>query len=257
VTRPDVLDRFRLDGRTAIVAGVGPGIGEHVAKAFAGVGANVVCAARGGEVIERVAEEIVAAGGRAVAVPTDVAQPDDLERLVATAREAFGPVGVLFNNATAGAVAVDSDPWEIDDAVWENAVAVNLFAPYRLARLVVPDMRALGKGSIINLLTCAAFTPTEPQLAYGSTKAGLHMLTRYMAKVSGPDIRVNAICPGSTTPDGSHREVFTEHLPKNAISRIGRADEAVGAALLLASDASTYTTGSVVFVEGGRIGTIS
>jgi gluconate 5-dehydrogenase/7-alpha-hydroxysteroid dehydrogenase len=252
------LDRFRLDGRTAIVTGIGPGIGEHVAKAFGSVGANVVCAARTPEKVERVAAEIEAAGGRAIAVPTDVANADDLVRLVEAARAAFGPVDVVYNNAHAGSALGITDPWDAnDDDVWERGVAVNLLAPYRLARLVIPEMKQRGRGSIITLLTCAAFTPIPPSIAYGSTKAGLHMLTRYLAKVGGPEVRVNAICPGSITPDGAMRAPFETLVPKQAITRPGAADEVVGAALLLASDASSYTTGSVVFVEGGRVGTIS
>jgi gluconate 5-dehydrogenase/7-alpha-hydroxysteroid dehydrogenase len=254
---PEILSRFRLDGRTAIVTGVGPGIGEHVAKAFAAVGANVVCAARTAERVTRVAADIESDGGRAVAVPADVGVHDDLRRLVGAAHDAFGPVGVVFNNAYTGSISTDADPWDIEDGVWEEAVAVNLLAPYRLARLVVPEMKAAGKGSIITLLTCAAFTPIPPQFAYGSTKAGLHMLTRYMAKVCGPEVRVNAICPGSMSPDGAVRDAFAPHVAKNAIPRTGLASEAVGAALLLASDASSYTTGSVIFTEGGRVGTIA
>jgi NAD(P)-dependent dehydrogenase (short-subunit alcohol dehydrogenase family) len=164
---------------------------------------------------------------------------------------------VVFNNAHAGATDVELDPWAIGDDIWAAAVAVNLMAPYRLARMLVPEMKRAGRGSIITLLTCAAFTPIPPQLAYGSTKSGLHMLTRYLAKVCGPEVRVNAICPGSMSPDGEVRANFAAHVSKNAISRTGVADEAVGAALLLASDASSYTTGSVVFCEGGRVGTIA
>jgi gluconate 5-dehydrogenase/7-alpha-hydroxysteroid dehydrogenase len=257
MTQSDPLARFRLDGRAAIVTGIGPGIGEHVAKAFASVGANVVCAARRADNVERVAAEIRAAGGQAIAVPTDVGRAEDLERLVGEARAAFGPIEIVFNNAYTGSVAGDTDPLAVDDQLWQDAIAVNLLAPHRLAEHVVPDMRAIGRGSIINLLTCAAFTPIGPQLVYGSTKAATHMMTRYLAKICGPDIRVNAICPGSITPDGADREVFTPLIAKNAITRVGHADEAVGAALFLASDASSYTTGSVVFVEGGRVGTIS
>jgi NAD(P)-dependent dehydrogenase (short-subunit alcohol dehydrogenase family) len=254
----DVLNNFRLDGRTAIVTGVGPGIGQHVAKAYAEVGANVVCAARTTERIERIAGEINAAGGTAIAVTTDVAKQSDLENLVRVTHDSFGPVHVLFNNATAGVVLpLDRDPWDTPDEVWQAALATNLLAPYRLGGMLVDEMRAHGKGSIINVLTCAAFTPIPPQMCYGSTKAGLHMLTRYMAKVGGSEVRVNAICPGSTTPDGQVSPLFAEHLAKNAIRRTGVPSEYVGAALLLASDASSYTTGSVIFVEGGRVNTIS
>jgi len=253
----DVLNRFRLDGRTAIVTGVGPGIGEHVSKAFAEVGANVVCAARTTERIERIADEINSTGGKAIAVTTDVGKREDLEALVAATHEAFGPVHVLFNNATAGALALDADIWNIPDAVWERNLAVDILAPYRLTAMLIDEMRAHGKGSIITVLTCAALIPIPPQLVYGPSKAGLLMLTRYLAKVCGPEVRVNAICPGSTTPDGHTDPRFAMHLEKNAIHRTGVASEYVGAALLLASDASSYTTGGTLFVEGGRIGTIS
>jgi NAD(P)-dependent dehydrogenase (short-subunit alcohol dehydrogenase family) len=190
-------------------------------------------------------------------VTADVALHEELRRIVDVAHDTFGPVGVVFNNAHAGASDVTADPWGIEDDQWENAVAVNLLAPYRLARMVVPEMKAAGKGSIITLLTCGSFTPIPPQFPYGSTKAGLHMLTRYMAKVCGPEVRVNAICPGSMSPDGEVHAAFAPHVAKNAIARTGLASEAVGAALLLASDASTYTTGRVIFTEGGRVGTIS
>ncbi|MGH7859136.1 MAG: SDR family NAD(P)-dependent oxidoreductase, partial [Candidatus Binatia bacterium] len=199
-----VLNRFRLDGRTAIVTGVGPGIGEHVAKAFAEVGANVVCAARTAEKVTRIAGEIGAAGGKAIAAPTDVGRPEELEKLVAAAREAFGPVHIVFNNAATGTLERPGQgPWDNTDELWETAVAVNLLAPHRLTRLVMPDMESHGRGSIITVLSCAGFTPIPPQIAYGSTKAGLLMLTRYLAKICAPHARVNAICPGSMTPDGS------------------------------------------------------
>ena len=252
-----VLDRFRLDGRTAIVLGAGPGIGAHVSRAFAAVGANVVVSSRSAERMEALAAEIRDAGGSALAVAADAAKADDLARLVNRAEQAFGPVHILFFNAFTGPLPIDSDPFAADDAVWENAFAVNVMAPYRLAKRLVPGMRAAGYGSIINLLTCAAFTPILPQMAYGSTKSALHMLTRYLAKAGGEQVRANCICPGSMSPDGEVRAAFAEHVRKNAIPRTGLADEVVGAALLLASPASSYTTGQVIFCEGGRVSTIA
>jgi A-factor type gamma-butyrolactone 1'-reductase (1S-forming) len=117
-----VLDRFRLDGRTAIVTGIGPGVGEHVAKAYAEMGANVVCAARTAEKVERVAREIRNAGGHAVAVPTDVGQASELRRLVDAAHAAFGPVHVVFNNAAAGVVDIQAGIWGNTDEVWSTAM---------------------------------------------------------------------------------------------------------------------------------------
>jgi len=252
-----VLDRFRLDGLTALVVGAGPGIGAHVARAFAEVGANVVVSARSSGRMSALAAEINAGGGSARAVAGDAGKADDLERLVCEAVDAFGPVQVLFFNAATGPIPITSEPFAADDAVWEAAVAVNMLAPYRLAKRVVPGMKAAGYGSIINLLTCAAFQPILPQMAYGATKAGLHMLTRYIAKGGAPEVRANCICPGSMSPDGVTSPNFAEHLKKNAIPRTGLSDEVVGAALLLAAPASSYSTGQVIFCEGGRVNTIS
>jgi NAD(P)-dependent dehydrogenase (short-subunit alcohol dehydrogenase family) len=253
----NVFDRFRLDGRTALVVGAGPGIGAHVAKAFAQAGARVVVSSRSADRMEALAAEIRAEGGQAIGAPGDSGRADDMERLADGAEATFGPVHILFYNAFTGALPIDQDVFDGDEEAWAAAIAVNLMGPYRLAKRLAPGMKAEGYGSIINLLTCASFTPILPQLIYGSTKAGLHMMTRYLAKALGPDVRANCICPGSMSPDGAVSPKFAPHLEKNAIKRTGFADEVVGAALLLASPASSYTTGQVIFCEGGRVGTIS
>jgi len=254
---PSVFDRFRLEGRTALVVGAGPGIGAHVAKAFAEAGANVVVSARSVDKLEALAREIRAAGGRALGVAGDSGKAQDMETLVDRAEQEFGPIHVLFYNAFTGSLPIDQDIFDGDEAQFAAAIAVNMLGPYRLAKRLAPGMKTQGYGSIINLLSCASFTPILPQLIYGSTKAGLHMMTRYLAKALGPDVRANCICPGSMSPDGAVNPKFAAMIDKNAIKRTGLADEVVGAALLLASPASSYTTGQVIFCEGGRIGTIS
>lgn len=254
-----VLDRFGLKGRTAIVTGIGPGVGEHVAKAYAQLGARVVCAARTADKVERVAREIREAGGQAIAVTTDVGQAADLRRLVDATHQAFGPVHILFNNAAAGVIGVQAGIWGNTDEVWNTAMSVNVLATYRLAELTHADMQAHGKGSIITVQSCGGFTPLLPAIAYGVSKAALAMLTRHLAKALAPAVRVNSICIGSMSPDGQEAEIHKGYnlAARNAIQRFGAADEAVGAAVLLASDASSYTTGSVIWVEGGRVGTLS
>jgi NAD(P)-dependent dehydrogenase (short-subunit alcohol dehydrogenase family) len=255
--KPSVFDRFRLDGRTALIVGAGPGIGAHVAKAFAEAGANVVVSSRSSERMGALAGGIRAAGGRALGLAGDCGVAQDMEILVDLTEREFGPVHILFYNAFTGSLPIDRDVFDGGEEQWAAAIAVNLMGPYRLAKRLAPGMKAAGYGSIINLLTCASFTPILPQLIYGSTKAGLHMMTRYLAKALGPDVRANCICPGSMSPDGRVNPKFAALLEKNAIKRTGLADEVVGAALLLASPASSYTTGQVIFCEGGRVSTLS
>lgn len=256
-----VTDRFRLDGRTAILTGVGPGVGEHVAKAYAELGANVVISARSADRLDRIAAEINAlGGGRAVALAADAGVKADLERLVEAAHDSFGPVHIVFNNAAAGVVyAADGGLWANTDDVWKTAMDVNVLATWRLTELTTKDMQAHGKGSVISVQSCGGFTPIPPAVAYGVSKAALAFLTRSLAKALAPHTRVNALCVGSMSPDGQEAEIHRGLglAERNAIKRFGAADEAVGAAILLAGDASSYTTGSTIFVEGGRVGTIS
>jgi len=129
----NVLDRFRLDGLTAIISGVGPVIGESVARAFAQVGANVVVSARTESKVMALAEDIRAGGGNALGVRADAASQADRERLVAAANDAFGPVHILFNNAAVGSIPIDQTIWDNGDDIWDRAVQVNLMGPYKLA----------------------------------------------------------------------------------------------------------------------------
>jgi NAD(P)-dependent dehydrogenase (short-subunit alcohol dehydrogenase family) len=257
-----VLDRFRLDGRTAILTGVGPGVGEHVAKAYAELGANVVISARSAERLARIAREINSRdGGRALAVTADAGSREDLVRLVDTTHREFGPVHIVFNNA-AGGIVYGKDGggiWDNTDAVWKEALELNLMATWRLAELTTKDMQAHGKGSIIAVESCGGFTPIPPAIAYGTSKAALLFVVRALAKALAPHTRVNCLCVGSMSPDGKEADIHKglKLAERNAIKRFGAADEAVGAAILLASDASSYTTGSTIFAEGGRVGTIS
>ena len=256
-----VLDRFRLDGRTAILTGVGPGVGEHVAKAYAELGANVVLSARSQDRLDRIAAEINARdGGRAIAIAADAGATGDLEQLVAGARAAFGPIHIVFNNAAAGVVyAADGGLWANTDEVWKTAMDVNVMATWRLTELTEADMKAHGKGSIISVQSCGGFTPIPPAVAYGVSKAALLFLVRELAKTQAPHTRINCLCVGSMSPDGQEAAIHKGLglAERNAIKRFGAADEAVGAAILLAGDGSSYTTGSTIFTEGGRVGTIS
>jgi NAD(P)-dependent dehydrogenase (short-subunit alcohol dehydrogenase family) len=258
--RPDdPTAQFRLDGQTAIITGVGPGIGEHVARVYARAGANVVLSARTPEKLHRLAASILADGGSALPVVADAGRADDLERLVDSATGRFGPADVLFHNAASGVAGAAAGPLGIPEASWQDAFDVNVLAAYRLARALIPGMRQRGSGSIINVLSTAGFTPVAGigGAAYGATKAALAMLTRYLAKECGPVIRANCICPGTIDPEGEMRPVWEPIMGGVPLGRVGRASEVEGAALFLASSASSYVTGQVIFVDGGRVNTVA
>jgi NAD(P)-dependent dehydrogenase (short-subunit alcohol dehydrogenase family) len=257
-SREEIFDRFRLDGKTAIVTGAGPGIGAHVAWAYGICGANVVVAARNAERNQALADQINAGGGQALAVQCDVGVKADLERLVGQAQSNFGTVDILFNNATAAPIR--DSMFDNSDEDWVDCLNVNLLAPYRLSKMLIPAMRAKGSGSIINVLSTAGFLVLPPLIAYGCTKAGLTHMTRYLAKEGAPEVRVNSLCAGTTTPEGMPAAQATGPIagtiPGVPLGRVGAAHEYIGTALLLASDAATYTTGQTIFVDGGRVHTM-
>lgn len=260
MTFDDLVKQFRLDGRTAIITGIGPGIGETVARAYAAAGANVVMCARTAEKVQKLAAEIEADGGRAVGVPADVGVAKDVERVIATAHDTFGKVTIVFHNAMAsGGVSQGRSGLDLTDDEWQSTLDVNLLAPVRLARACIPDMKAAGEGTIVNVLSTAGFTPV-PDIAgwaYGATKAGLAMLTRYMAKECGPEVRANCICPGTIAPDGEVWDIWKPIVERIPLGRVGFAREVAAAALYLASSASSFVTGQTLFVDGGRVNTVA
>lgn len=273
----DVAQMFRLDGRTAIVTGIGPGIGEQVARAMSAAGANVVVVARTADKVERLASFMREEGGSAIGIPGDVGSAADIARVVDAAHEAFGSVSILYNNAASAAgQAAGRDPLTNTDAEWEECVAVNLLAPYRFAQALVPEMVELGEGTIINMLSGSTFRPDAGIAAwpYATTKAGLAMLTRFIAKEYGPEVRANCIAVGATMPERDSALVPIEDVLAReasilkradaalgldavggAMKRVGHAREVVPAALFLASRASSYTTGQTIYVDGGRVET--
>jgi NAD(P)-dependent dehydrogenase (short-subunit alcohol dehydrogenase family) len=178
---------------------------------------------------------------------------------VGEVRERCGPATVLFNNAAASGVVPGKPGLELSDDDWRACLDVNLLAPFRLAQAFVPDMVEQGEGSIVNVLSTAGFTPVPGTAAwaYGATKAGLEMLTRYLAKECGPAMRATCLCPGTIAPEGEMREVWKPLLAGIPLGRIGRASETAAAALFLASRASSYVTGQTIFVDGGRVNTVA
>jgi NAD(P)-dependent dehydrogenase (short-subunit alcohol dehydrogenase family) len=255
------LDRFRLDGRTALVLGIGPAIGSAVAHGFAQAGANVVVAARNAQAVDALVADLRAAHGDVAAgLPTDAGDAHAIDRLIAFADARFGGIDIAFYNA----FAIDAGHWrtftdyesplDCTEEDWAACFNINVMAPFRLARALVPAMKARGGGVIINNLAAAAFTPIMPAVAYAATKAALATMTTYLAKGCGPDVRFNAIAPSNV--DAQQRsQAMRDAATAFPLGRLGTPDEVVGAVLYLASPASSYVTGQVIFVDGGRVAT--
>lgn len=247
---------FDLSGRVAIVTGGSRGIGRAVSLAFARAGANVVIASRKLENCEALAAEIEAdSGGSALAVSYHAGDWEANERLLALTEERFGRLDVLMNNA--GMSPLYDKLTGVTESLYDKVLDVNLKGPFRLSALAGEKMAATDGGSIINVSSIAAVRPTPNELPYGMAKAGLHALTLGLAREYAPKVRVNCIMPGPFLTDISKAwdmEAFEENARANIpLARGGQAEEVVGAALYFASDASSYTTGAILKIDGGTV----
>jgi NAD(P)-dependent dehydrogenase (short-subunit alcohol dehydrogenase family) len=243
-----------LAGKVAIVTGGSRGLGRAIATGFARAGADVVVASRKLDRCEEVAREIEAAGRRALAVATHVGRAEQIDGLLAAVDEAFGRVDVLVNNAamSPGHLLADTTP-----ELFQKTYATNTLGPILLSARCAERMRDQGGGAIVNVVTTGAFRPGAGLGLYCSSKAALHALTLVMAKEWAPwNVRVNEIAPGPFDTDmmapGKANPSWVQSMyDQMLIKRIATPDEIVGAALFLASDASSFATGSTVTVDGG------
>ena len=246
---------FDLCGRTALVTGGSRGLGREIAFGLAAAGADVAIASRRIEACERTAAEIAeATGRRSLAFGADVSRWDQIEPLVEDVYAAFGKLDVLVNNA--GKSPLYPSVEEIDERYWDGVLGLNLKGPFRLSALVGSRMARGEGGSIVNVSSVAATHPRPDSAPYAAAKAGLNALTIALAHTWGPKVRVNAILPGTFLTDISKHwdmEEFGRQAERFAARRGGAPEEIVGAALYLASDASSYTTGSLLTVDGGYL----
>ncbi len=244
---------FDLSGRVAAVTGGSRGLGLAMARGFAAHGADVVIASRKRDACEAVAEELrTTFGCRALAVPFHVGSWQDCDRLIDTIYAELGRLDVLANNAGMSPLYASLDA--ITEELWDKVLDVNLKGPFRLAALAARRMADAGGGSIINVSSSGAMQPTWAELPYAMAKAALHTMAAGMSHAYGGRVRVNVIMPGAFATDISKawsaetRRQIEATVP---MGRCGNAEEIVGAALYLASDASSYTSGAVIKVDGG------
>lgn len=240
-----------------MITGGSAGIGRATARVFAREGADVVVAdvneAGGLETVALVEE----AGGRAMFVQADVSQASDCERMIAEAEEAFGRLNVLMNNA--GIMHPDDgDAISTDEAIWDLTITINLKGVYLGCKYGIPALLRAGGGSVINTASFVALLgAATPQIAYTASKGGVLAMSRELAVVHArQNIRVNALCPGPLKTELLMSFLDTEEkqqrrLVHNPMGRFGEAEEMADAALFLASDESSYITGSTFNVDGG------
>ena len=246
---------FDLTGRVAVVTGGSKGLGREMSLALARCGADVVVASRTLESCQEVAEEIERTTGRsALPYAVHVGRWEQLPGLVDAAYERFGKVDVLINNA--GMSPVYDSLGDVSEKMFDSVVNLNLKGPFRLTALIGERMVAAGRGSIINVSSTGSIRPNASIVPYAAAKAGLNSLTDSFALALGPTVRVNTLMAGPFAT-GPHPE-WVAHtgtgdgiFPDHALQRAGAPPEVVGAALFLASDASSFTTGATVRVDGG------
>ncbi len=245
---------FSLTNKTAIVTGASSGIGRAAARLFAAQGARLVVTARRLAVLEKLVQEIIEAGGEAVALAGDIRDEAHHEALVAMAESHFGGLDIGFNNAGLVGPLMPLEKMPVTN--WNMLMETNLTSAFHAARHQIPALRRRGSGSLIFTSSFVGHTAGMPGMAaYAATKAGLVGLMQALASELGPEgIRVNALLPGGTdTPAATfstpEERAFIENF--HALKRIARPEEIANAALYLASDASSFTTGTALLADGG------
>jgi NAD(P)-dependent dehydrogenase (short-subunit alcohol dehydrogenase family) len=245
-------DLFDLTGRIAVVTGGTRGLGLAMVRAFASAGAEVVVVSRKPEACDEVVASLRSAGLKATSCACHVGHWDELEPFVERVHGDFGRIDILVNNA--GISPMYGKLSDVTEDLFDKVIGVNLKGPFRLAALVGERMVEAGRGSIINVSSTGAARPTGDIVPYAAAKAGVNAMTVGLAHAFGPNVRVNAVMPGpflTTISKAWDMEVFAERARTFPMRRAGEAEEIAGAALYLASDASTYTTGTILTVDGG------
>jgi NAD(P)-dependent dehydrogenase (short-subunit alcohol dehydrogenase family) len=247
----------QLQDKVALISGASRGIGQAIAEAYASAGARVVLASRKQAGLDEVAERIVAAGGKALAVATHTGDESAIKELLIETKAVYGGVDILVNNAATnphfGPIIT------ADEKQWAKILDTNLVSYFRMAKACVDSMHNRGGGVIINIASVAGMTPLPGMGVYCVSKAGVLMLTKVLAAELAPqNIRVNAIAPrfiktrfsAAIWDNPQVEEAILKAIPQK---RIADPQEITGAALYLASDASSYVTGETIVIDGGQL----
>ncbi|PZU26216.1 MAG: 7-alpha-hydroxysteroid dehydrogenase [Stenotrophomonas sp.] len=251
---------FDLAGKVAIVTGGGNGIGRASSLMLAAYGAAVAIADLKLAAAEKVAAEIVAAGGKALALECNVLKDEDLVRVVERTAAELGGIHILVNNAGGGGAGRES-PFEISVEQFERPFQINVFSAWRLSQLCAPHMKQAGYGSIINMSSMSSINRSPAISAYAASKAAINHMTANLAHDYGPaGIRVNAVGPGAVRTDALATvltpEIEERMLSHTPIKRLGEADDIAGAVLYFAAPISNWVSGQTLFVNGGGVQTL-
>lgn len=248
----DIIEKFKLTGKKAYVTGGARGIGKSVSIALAQAGADIAIVDMDIDEAEKTARELESYGIKTIAVQANVTNPQDVNKMIDTILEAFGTIDIAFNNA---GICINEKAEEMSFESWKKVIDINLTGVFLTAQAASRVMIKNGKGTIINTASMSGHivNSPQPQCAYNASKAGVIMLTKSLAVEWAPyNVRVNCISPGYIGTDMTLKA--TNWIPgwveSTPVRRMGNPDELQGAVLYLASDASTFTTGSDIVVDG-------
>ena len=253
------MSLFSLDNKVALITGSTKGIGKAIAMRMAEQGAKVVVSSRNQDACDEVAAEIKAQGGEAIAIACNINHQDQLENVVAKTQQELGTINVLVCNAALNPYFGPSQ--DIPDASFDKVMHANIGSVHRLCQLVIPGMADSGGGSVIIVSSIGGLKGTENLGAYAISKAADMQIARNLAVEWGPkNVRVNCIAPGLVRTDFARAlwenpDIYAATISKYPLRRIGEPDEIAGAAVLLASEAGSFTTGQTIVIDGG--GTIA
>ena len=253
-----VINLFDLKGKVSIITGGSRGIGKAIALAFGEAGAKVVVAARNVNLLEEAVKEIQAMGGNAFYIKCDLTRDNDIYSLIEKTTERYGRIDILVNNAGVGPWVKKSE--EVTKEMWEEVIQANLLAPFLLCREAGKIMMKQNWGRIINIASVGGLVALPRQIAYCATKGALIQMTKVLAIewAEKYNITVNAIAPGYFETDLTAGMRASDTISKNLLQRnpsrrFGEVDEIVGVALYFASESASFTTGSVLLIDGGML----